>query len=372
MLCDSLLGERQFNLELLTIWLTRYLPNLELIPCQVSDPIHGRFSVVISEEARQLTRKKVLVGLASYCTLSGLKAQQLMMPEADNSLRIIEAQKITNQVVAIYRYLIDAYTTDFLFVPLLKHLNAVGSDQSKQIVVLKILPAFNRLMRGLAPLLKGLKKIAKASKQLRTIGFLTTQIHLSRQRILNRLSLYERIWLAPYFQLAEELLCIPWQRVCEAASQYSPHSSVAAVVTKMLPMTDAIAMAVYQRVLRVYPRHTSRQGHIQSVAVQTSMIRDLNKFQLYIWLSLLENNLSVIRRELLPLSVLVLPCSDVCWQLVQHCIQWLGEEIHPYLTPHETLMVSSYIKPIQRLFKQTSPEQIDLAEISSQLCMELV
>ena len=371
MLCDSPPGERRLNVELLTIWLTRYLPNLDSVPYQVCDPMHVRIAAAISEDARRATQRKILVSLASYCTLSGLKAQQLMTIEANNSLKIVEAQKITGQIVTIYRYLIEAYTTDFVFSSLLNHLSAVTSNQSKQIIALKILPAFSRLMQGLAPLLRALKEMVKTSKHLRAIGFLTTQMHLSRQRILNRLSIYERVWLTPYFQLAEELLCMPWYRVCEAASRYSSNSSAAAVVAKMLPMTDNIAIAVYQRVLRTYPKYTSRQGRIQSAAVQASMIQDLSMFQLYIWLSLLEDNLSVVQRELLPLCLLVLPCSNVCWRLVQQCIQWLGEEMHPYLTSHETLMVSSYIKPIQRLFMQTSPEQIDLIEINSQLLMEL-
>ncbi|MFG6099763.1 hypothetical protein D0962_30725 [Leptolyngbyaceae cyanobacterium CCMR0082] len=364
--CDSPPASEKLNIDLLKIWLIRYLPKLGLISLQAHSHVKARLAVAVSAEARQETRRKVLGNLTAHCTMSGLRAQHLMM-DSHMPLQILEAQKITHQIVAIYQYLMEAYVRDFVFAPVLHHLH---TTDSKQVVALQILPKFHQLMQGLAPLLKGLQSLISTSTNLRAIGFLSTQIHLSRQRILSRLDVYERIWLSPYLQLTEELLCMPWQRVCIAAGNHSSNSPAAALVTKMLPLTEPIASAVYHRALRTFPNHVSRQGCIQSDPVQTSSVRDLSMFQTYIWLSLLEGNISVIKNELLPLCLLVFPCSKVSWQFVQYGIQWLSEEIYLHLTSPETLMFSSYIKPIQRLFKQADPDQIDLVKVNSKLTIK--
>lgn len=337
---------------------------------QVRGHVEDRIATAISIEARQATRANVLGHLSAYCTMSGLRAQQLMT-ERNVPLQILEAQKITHQIVTVYKYLMDAYVKDFVFAPVLQYLHKIDSNCNKEEVALKILPEFNRLMQGLEPLLQDLQRLIATSQNPRAIGFLSTQIHLSRQRILERLSVYERIWLSPYLQLTEELLCMPWQRVCTAANRHSPNSSAATIVMKMLPLTDDIARAVYQRALRTFPNHISRQGRIQSAPVQTSSLRDLSMFQTYIWLSLLESDLSVIKNELLPLCLLVFPCSNVRWQFIQAGIQWLSEEIYPNLTSQETLMFSSYIKPIQMLFRKANPEEVDLVDVNSKLTVQL-
>lgn len=359
-----------WNSDLLTIWLARYLPKLGLIPTSLRSHFEERVAVAISIEARQLTQTKILDNLTSHCAMSGVQAQQLMMA-ANMPLKILEAKKISLQISAIYQYLMDAYVQDFIFSPVLDYLHSIDLAQSKQTVALKILPAFHRLMMGLEPLLDGLQTMSLESQNRRAIGFLTTQIHLSRQRILRCLDAYERIWLSPYLQLTEELLCMPWQRVCTAANQHSSNSPMAVIVTKMLPMAESIATSVYQRALRAYPNHISRQGRIQSDAVQTSSIRDLSMFQTYIWLALLEGNLSVIEYELLPLCLLVFPCSNVRWQFVQNGIKWLGEEISMHLTSQERLIFSSYIQPIQAMFRQANPEQADITEINRFLSAQL-
>lgn len=371
MLREKNVSLEQLNFQILKIWITRYLPRFELIQPQARHHVCQRLADTVAPTARQATRILVLEHLAAHCAMSGLRTQQLMA-EAGVPLKILEAQAITEQIVSIYRYLMDAYVQNFIFAPVLDYLHTIDDVSSKEAVALQILPQFHTLMRGLEPLLQALQAMVASSQNLRAIGFLTTQIHLSRQRILSRLTVYERLWLSPYLQLTEELLCMPWQRVCAAASQHSDNSTAAKVVTKLLPETDAIATAVYQRALRTYPNHISRQGRIQSDAVQTSSIRDLSMFQTYIWLSLLEGNISVVENELLPLCLLVFPCSNVRWQFVQHGIQWLAEEIHLHLTSQETLMFSSYVKPIQRLFERSNPEQVDLEVVSSKLTIELV
>lgn len=356
------------NIHLLRIWIVRYLPNLALLPKPTRSHLESRISTIKSVDSRKSTQAKVLKNLQIDCEASVLEAQEMII-ETEILADVSEAEKTASQVAAIYQYLMNAYVNNFIFLPILDYLHTIETDKSKQSASLKILPKFNCLMNGLEPLVHGLRVILIESKNPRAIGYLTTQLHLSRQKILSRLDAHERLWLTPYIQLTEELICMPWPRVCAAANHYSPQTqTVTAIITKVIPRTELIAANVYQKMQQTYPNHVSRRGRIQSSGVEASSLRDLNMFQTYIWLALLEDNLSVIKNELLPLCLIVFPCSKVDWTLVQKSLQWLGEEISTHLTEQEAQIFSSYFRPIQVIFaRNVNPEQIDVYALKQEL-----
>lgn len=350
------------SLNLLTTWVTRYLPNLGLIPSSLRSHFEARISVVISPQSREITRNKILKNLSSNCAFAGLQAQKLMM-EGNLPLVFNEAKELGEEINNIYEYLLQCYVDDFVFSPVLEKFQSIDSQASRKDVAAKILPAFDRLMKGLEPSLIRLQKKHLQSNNLRAIGFLTTQLHLTRKRVLDGLDAYERIWLSPYLQLTEELVCMPWRRICEAAKRGYSRQAEMGMVEMMLPKAESIALNVYQRAMRTYSTHISRQGWIHSEAVQRSSLRDLNMFQAYIWLVVLERNLSVIENELLPLCLLVFPCSDVRWQLVESGIKWLCEDIQTHLNPQQRVLFSYYAKLIQSRFSEANPDQVDIKEI---------
>ncbi|MBE9066010.1 hypothetical protein IQ260_05025 [Leptolyngbya cf. ectocarpi LEGE 11479] len=344
------------------------MPNLALLPKPLRGHLESRINTIKSVDARKSTQVKVLEKLQVDCDAAVLEAQEMIV-ETEVPADVSEAEKTASQVVAIYQYLMNAYVDNFIFLPILDYLHTIETDKSKQAASLKILPKFNHLMNGLEPLIQGLRVVLTESKNPRAIGYLTTQLHLSRQKILSRLDAYERLWLTPYIQLTEELICMPWPRVCAATNHYSPQAkTVTTIITKVLPRTELIAANVYKKMQQAYPNHVSRRGRIQSSGVEASSLRDLNMFQTYIWLALLEDDVSVIKHELLPLCLIVFPCSQVDWRLVQKSLQWLGEEISTHLDEKEAQIFSSYFRPIQVIFaRNVNPEQIDVYALKQEL-----
>jgi hypothetical protein len=355
--------------NLLTIWMTRYLPDLGLIPTALRVHFEDRLSVVISPDARRTTQQKILEYLVTDCAFAGIQAQGLML-EADQPLPIKEAKELGLKVADVYRLMLDYYVEDFVFTPVLQSLYTIDSENGKQTAAQAILPAFHRLMEAVEPMLYKLQEIHYNSENQRAIGFLTTQLHLTRQRVLDHLTAYERIWLLPYLQLTEELVCMPWRRICQAAQNSLVKPQTSLVVQTMLPQANEIAKTVYQKAIRTFPNHISRQGRIQSHSVERSSVRDLNMFQSYIWLAVLEGKLEVIENELLPLCLLVFPCANVQWQFVRQGIAWLMEEIQTQLDPaYQTHFQNCYAEPIKQLFAQAGSHRLDVSDVRSRLSL---
>ncbi len=350
--------------ELTKVWLSRYLPNLGLLPQATRQFFEERLAVVISEESRQETQKKLLRVIDTDCIMAAIQAQKLVA-ESGQVLQLGEARALSTQISRVYKSLLTLYVEDFVFSPVLDSLHDFETREAKMSALEKIVPAFDRLMHALRPLLVQLQSLYATSKNRRAIGFLTTQLHLSRQRILDRLDSYERLWLSPYLQLIEDFVCIPWQRVCVAATSAMPEQ--VAMAQQVLFRSDAIAGQVYQRALRTFPNHMSRQGRIQSAAVQQSSVRDLSMFQAYMWLCVLEGNLSSVQEELLPLCLLVFPCAQVKWDFVIQGIRWLIEEIKTELTPSQQQIFMLTAAPTEHLFVAANPEAANIETINHNL-----
>jgi hypothetical protein len=80
-------------------------------------------------------------------------------------------------------------------------------------------------------------------------------------------------------------------------------------------------------------------------------------FQAYIWLCVLEGNLSVVKGELLPLCLLVFPAVDVKWVFVECGVLWLTREIQAHLSPEQSSLFVPYAQQIQQLFVAANPEE---------------
>jgi hypothetical protein len=131
------------------------------------------------------------------------------------------------------------------------------------------------------------------------------------------------------------------------------------MVQKLLPKSQAIARVVYQKALLKFPSHTSRQGQIQGQRAQASCLRDFGMFQAYIWLCVLEDSLSVVKEELLPLCLLVFPTAKVQWVFVECAVSWIVEEIQSFLDEEQLKLFSPYADRIQQLFITANPNGVD-------------
>ena len=341
--------------ELLKLWLIRYLPNLGMISAPVRKHVEQRLRLAVADDARQTTQHKILKSLPAACARATTEAQQFLSVSGI-AYDIWEVRDLTIQIHKIYETLLSCYAESFVFAPMLDCLGTIDSDQGRMDAAARILPDFNQLIWKIEPLLRELKVLYRFSSNRQMVGFMTTQLHFTQRHIIRQFDPYERLWLTSYFQMVEELICMPWRRICTSTLLKTSRLGSIALAKKMLPRTQAIAESVYRRALCDYPHHVSRQGRIQTEAVRTSSIRDINMFQAYLWLCLLENSLSVIENELLPLCLIVFPSTNVQWQLVTQGVENLMVTIQAQLSASEKTLFDKYAQPIQQLFVNANPE----------------
>lgn len=342
------------NSELLTQWAARYLPDLSATPFYVRKVVVNRLAKAIARESRQEMAEFISSHLTADCAFAGIEAQKMCLA-SEEGLRLEEARQIGYQIGRLYQQLLDAYVEDFVFSPLLGKLNDMDSEAGRFAAAAEILPRLNQLSLAIEPGLQKLQAIYLASDNHRALGFLTTQMHLTRQNVLGRLDSYGKMWLSSYFRLVEEQTCMPWRRICNAASRPGLHPKALALVTQMLPNSQTIADKVYHRLVLEFPHHISHQGRIQTLGVQTSSTRDMNLFQAYLWLCVLEGSMSPVTGELLPLCLLVFPSVDVKWEFVTQGVLWLIQEIQLYLDAQQNQILAPFAQRLYQLFLQTNP-----------------
>ncbi|NEQ53205.1 MAG: hypothetical protein F6K11_24225, partial [Leptolyngbya sp. SIO3F4] len=294
--------------------------------------------------------------LVSDCAIATVDTQTLLSA-TDIRIDSWELQNLSVQIYKIYKTLISCYAESFVFSPIVQYLYTIDSEESQLEVAALVIPKFESLLRSVTPMLRELKAIYFSSINQHLVGFMTTHIYFTRYRILNHLTVEETIWLSPYLQLLDELICMPWQHICSVATTINKQADAIALVKRMMPKVNSISALTYQKALQRFPNHISSQGRIQSTPVQYSSLRDLSMFQAYIWLCVLENSSSMIERNLLPICVQVFPLTKVSWELVTFAIQTITNIIQEQLTSTENKLFSVHADKIQTLFINAEPKK---------------
>jgi hypothetical protein len=210
--------------------------------------------------------------------------------------------------------------------------------------------SLEQLATALEPVLEELREQHLSATDRRTLGFVTTQFHLSSQLLLRRLTLPEQLLLGPYFNFIEERVSIPLQQVCEAAARHEPDSPALAIVQQLLPQSRDIARSVYRQTAERYPDGLSRRGKLKDSGITTSTIRDLQMFQCYLWVCLLDEKMTAVEQGLLPLCIMVFPSIDVTWDLVREMLQILIDELVERLEPSQRSLLLPYTQKMQQMF----------------------
>ncbi|EKV03076.1 Phycobilisome protein [Leptolyngbya sp. PCC 7375] len=355
------------NNELLKIWIARYLPEFDKISHHVRYHVEQRLRSSITDDARQATSFNINHHLESDCALAAVDTQQLLSKKLSPFPDIWELQELSIKIKQIYAVLIDSYEKSFIFSPIVDYIHVIDSEERRLEAVDLVIPHFVSLMLTVGPLLRELKAVYFSSVNHHLVGFMTTQLHLTRKRILSHLTPYDCTWLVPYLHVLDELMCMPWQRICSIMPSTSNMTQSLAVARKMMPQVSSISAYTYQQALQTFPKHISSQGRIQSAAVQASSLRDLNMFQAYIWLCVLEDSASVIEKQLLPLCLQVFSLTDVQWELVNFGVQTIIKTILEQLLPHEQAIFKKQADIIESLFLNAQPQEEQVALLKKQL-----
>lgn len=186
----------------------------------------------------------------------------------------------------------------------------------------------------------------------RILGFLSMQFHYTGQFLLDELTPIERGLVSSYFKVMDDNLYMPLQRSYEAAAQQSYGALVLKAVQQLLPVSTRIAEFISLEVAENNPNHRCYTGSLGDPIVNTSSIRDIEMFQIYLCLCVLEGSIASVQQELFPLCVMLYPPLNVQWDLVRQLVQLLGQEITKRLPPESTMVFKPYLKAFQEMFSE--------------------
>jgi hypothetical protein len=184
----------------------------------------------------------------------------------------------------------------------------------------------------------------------RAIGFVSMQFHYTGQKLLEWLSPTEQILWLPYLKVMDDHMYMPLQAAYEAAANHPYDSPALSAVQHLLPVSTKIAVSVCNQICRAHPNYESYSGSLNSTTVKTASIRDVEMFQVYLCLCVLEDDIRSVQQELFPLCVMLYPRLNVSWRLVQDMLKTMGWDMHDRLPADEMATFLPYLRTLTEMF----------------------
>jgi hypothetical protein len=339
--------------RLIQIWVERYAPQ---IPFSVKHPvIYDTLIQIASPEGRLETVAKLHRSLIKFnCEFAATQAGQLH-EHAPSTASRSETKRIVQCAVEIYLNLLEFYKQSSS-VPT-ETLQDSKGDRDSLSVSLNV-SDITELASLLEPLLLEYQGLHQVSNDWSKIGFLTTHLNFSNVSLLNNLSPVEQIFVKPYFKFLEEQVALPWQRICAAASSNQYSSPAFQLVKHMLPKSEEIAHRVYMDLVQQFPKTVMRRGRLDHPGVRHSCIRDLNMFQAYLWLCVLQGNLAPVEDELVRLCTMVMPRVGVPWEMTVRWNELLMAEVTDRTLLSQQTFLSPYTTGFMQAFQQSESQFI--------------
>jgi hypothetical protein len=186
----------------------------------------------------------------------------------------------------------------------------------------------------------------------RLIGFVSLQCHYTGQSLLSQMENIDRLLFAPYLKVVDDHLYMPLRETFLAAATYDLDAEALRAVQRLLAVSTRIARSVYKRVRNRHPGYETYSGRLNSEPVRVSSIRDVEMFQIYLCLCLLEGNVRSVQEQLFPLCVMLYPRLKVSWELVQAMLEEIGWEMHRRLLPGDMLQFLPYLRTLSHMFSR--------------------
>lgn len=186
----------------------------------------------------------------------------------------------------------------------------------------------------------------------RVIGFVSMQFHYTGHALLDGLTLAEQALFAPYLKVMDDHMYMPLRAAYQAAADHTLDSPELRAVQHLLPVSSAIARTVCDKIRRINPNYQSYSGALNSELVKTSSIRDVEMFQVYLCLCVLEDSIRSVQRELFPLCVMLYPPLKVQWRLVQDMLQALTWEMADQLDTEDMAIFVPYLRLFSDMFSR--------------------
>jgi hypothetical protein len=339
-------------------WAKRYLQNIRVNSSVEESNNLSDLAEIVSLGGRESTAKKIMESLRSVSANAWNKTEALLSTQIIHhniDPNLINPWEIAGDSFKIYQKTLDVYTQQTTRRPLSLVMNYLGQsnsldEQAPDIYTEQVAP--NKLATVISPDIGAIRN-KYTSIDPRVIGFVSMQFHYTSQMLIEPLTPLERSLVAAYFKVIDDHLYMPLQRAYEAAANHDYNSPVLSAVQQLLPISTKIAKKISQRVIEMYPNYSCMSGVLSNPIVQISSIRDVEMFQVYLWVCALEESIASIQQELFPLCVMLYPTLKVRWELVRQMLHLLGEEINNCLTPEQSKTLMPYFQVLLDMF---SPE----------------
>ncbi|BAY82897.1 hypothetical protein NIES267_23820 [Calothrix parasitica NIES-267] len=323
--------------HLLNLWARRYTPEISSLVANSSSC--DELLKASTPEGRALTARKLKDKMLDInCQMGWIQTKNLYS-YIPNVLDLNEARRITKFAFRVYKKLLDIYQHQS---PKIE----IENNSLSQWVI----PAVEELAYALEPILIIFQEQHVASKDWRSLGFMTSQLNFTNKLMLKKLTISEQALLSPYLKFVEEQVAMPWARVCAKAASYQLNSVELKLVEQMMPIAPEIAKSVYRKLIELLPNNRSRRGKIADKGISHSCHRDLNMFQAYILLCFLEKSLEPIEQELVPLCAMVVKGVEIKWELTQKWCEVLASEMESRLDSQQKSLLQPYTQGMKQAF----------------------
>ncbi|MEO1394325.1 MAG: hypothetical protein AAFV90_15570 [Cyanobacteria bacterium J06634_5] len=332
--------------ELIQIWANRYKPKTRIygrdlaiqMPIMSDTLAHVSSPAGRGETAEKLHRTLIKLN----CEFADAQSRELH-DYGPSTASANESKRIVQCTVEIYSTLIDFYQRSSTKAP-------QNSEANRDFLFAGFsVSDVMELTGSIEPLLLEYQNRHQISDDWSKLGFLTTHLNFSNAALLKNLTTVEQFFLEPYFKFVEEQVALPWERICAAASTHQYASPAFQLVRYMLPEAEGIAHRVYLDLLKAFPRTTLQRGRLDHPGVKHSCLRDLNMFQGYLWLCVMEGSLASVEDELVRTCTMVMPRIGVPWEMI---LKW-NEILMAEIMDRTLLSHQSFLEPYMARFIQT-------------------
>jgi hypothetical protein len=355
---SSNFADRGVSQSLALQWAKKYLQNLDSDFCRQGEEDTISLTQVVSQEGRKNTANKLMASLRTVSHQAWYKVEMLLSQEAKRHKidpALVNPWEITADSFNIYGKTLDVYIQQAPLQQLstVMRLARQGEplyQRALEVYTEQVAPSQLAIVIGSQV---GALRNKYTQQDPRIIGFVSMQFHYTSQMLLQTVSDLERSVLGAYFKAIDDHLYMPLQRAYEAAAKHDYNSPTLLAVQNLLAVSTEIAKKITEKIIDYYPNYRCSSGVLSNPLIRLSSIRDVEMFQVYLWLGSLEGNVSAIQQELFPLCVMLYPTFNIHWELIRQMLYFLGKEIKERLTPEQsdTLMPSHQV-----LWQMFSPE----------------
>jgi len=250
------------------------------------------------ETSTKLSRQAI----SAKCQLasSQVQAMQTAMPAVSN---FQDVQQLSEIAIQIYLEVADVYQqpADLAGVrPASRRSASTSNDKIVGRVPVEPLAA------RLEPLFLSVQRSYSSGQDWRSLCDLTLLLTICNRLILKNLSKAEQILLSPYLQFAQEQAVLPWRRLCHSVDRYDRGHLRVTAAKYGISKSQAIAHHVQTKVSHQLRKNDGGYGLFDNPDSPYPPTQNIEMVQAYFWLSVMQNSMTPVEQELVPL------CTNMC------------------------------------------------------------